>query len=917
MSKFFRNNIFISVAIIVFSLFISSYIVFDLGDKVFAQRFTEERRVPLQFDFVSQWNGGVVSGTTATDISGGNNGTLLGRTTVVSGIFGEAFKFNGSSAYIKIGNPASLNFGTGSFSLDVWFIGGVGRRSSIGNIIRKSNYPEKGPGAGYWLRIGTSEGGQMLEFFTGETVGYENQFRGSIATPINSGTWYRVVATRDDAGTMKLYVNGELKGTAKAPNADTTSEAPFTIGAWDDRFGAREFFSGLIEEVSVYNRALDSSEIEFAYKEMRQILAAKDSGVPFPGNCNTRQKCLQYCEVPENTPECVDFAEAAGFIGEEEAAQARKYVPLILQELTPGKCDTKEQCESYCEDPVNTLECMEFAVKYEVLPQDELEMLEKILPFMRAGKMPGGCRSKIECEDYCSDGDNFEECLDIGLAIGVVKPDEVDIIRKSGGKGPGNCRSSEACEEFCSEPENQPECMDFAVKIGLMTQEEAEQAQAAGDVRECFEDADEEIISCFVTNLGTGLFEQMMAGKMPYDFAIIEKMRNAKACVKQYSDQATDVLGDFLRALPAADACVAAEFGPDFIERLQKMTVPCSQMKGVRGKMEACFLQGTNALFEPCAQEECGQVQSCMSEVSKPLSNIAKMVEAEDPAKSQKREFSEVMQDKFNSCGIDPNFNPMTCISESTCTEFFACLNPSGSQQSQGDSPSEMPPELEIRMDSCRKELLDSTMRECTSKPTCNEVNACLDEMQQSSGDKDLGEKLELPLDVELRMTACQKEKFQIKLEPCFALSCSEFDACINSLTQGAGGEGQQQQDESDPRIKAKMQACTDEKVNACIAKPCSEFTSCMSALGQGGEGGEGEGQSNSAVSAKVRSCQQPSQESQPPAQSPKQPTGESSNEIPITPGLCAQFSSTPACSYVGSPNSQNYQLCKQCYPDR
>ena len=907
MNTYFRRNIFISIAVLIFSLLVGSYIIFNSEEQVLAQQSAEE---PLQFDFVNQWNGSEVSGATAIDIGEGNDGTLLSGATVASGRFGKAFKFHGMGPFIKMGNPESLNFGTGPFSLDAWFIGGIGGDSSIGNIIRKSSYPGDGNGAGYWLRIGRSEGGNVLEFFTGETVGYEDQPRGRIATPINSSTWYRVVATRDGDGTMKLYVNGELKGTAKAPNADATSEAPFTIGAWDDRFGVREFFSGLIEEVSVYNRALTSAEVQSFYKELRQILAAKDSGVPFPGNCNTRQKCLKYCEASENIIECINFAEAAGFISAEEAAQARKYNPLIARGVTPGKCASAEQCEAYCADTDHALECMEFAVEYEIFPEDELEILRKILPFMRAGTMPGGCKSKDECEAYCTADGHFEECLDLGLALGVINPDEVDIIRKSGGKGPGGCRSKNACEAFCQKTENQKECTDFAVKIGLMTQEEADQAQAAGDVGQCFAEADENIISCFVNSLGTDLFEQMKAGKMPYDIAIIEKMRKAKACVKQYSDEATDQLGNFLKLMPAADACVTAELGPDFIGRLRRMTVPCSQMNGIKGKMEACFLKGTNALFEPCAQKECNQVQSCMMEVSKPLMGIAREVEPSDQEKSQKREFPKVIADKLNSCGIDPNFDPNTCVSKSTCTEFFSCLNPSGKEQpqgpGQGDQPGEfeMPPEFKSRMESCQKELIDIKMHECTDKPTCAEVNSCLKAQQQGGprggpegGDKDMGKKMELPLDVESRLMACMKEEIQVKMDACFALSCSEFGACLKSLTQGAGGQGQQQQQggqqqESDPKIKAKMQACADEKINACIEKPCGEFMTCINSLQQGG--GEGQqqkgekGQSNPAIEAKMKSCQpkgakggdkgggqqQPPQGSQPPSGSFQPPAG-------------------------------------------
>jgi hypothetical protein len=31
----------------------------------------------------------------------------------------------------------------------------------------------------------------------------------------------------------------------------------------------------------------------------------------------------------------------------------------------------------------------------------------------------------------------------------------------------------------------------------------------------------------------------------------------------------------------------------------------------------------------------------------------------------------------------------------------------------------------------------------------------------------------------------------------------------------------------------------------------------------------------------------------------------------------CSMFASVPACSYVGSPDSQGYQMCKQCFPNK
>ena len=1034
MGAFFRKNSFTFLSVLVFSLFAGFHIIFAQSA-----------------DLVSQWDGDAVSGRTALDVKNGNNGTLSGGVSIVPGKVGNAFTFNGSGS-INAGNPASLNFGAGPFSLEVWFNWDGAGGTVVNNIIRKSNYPSRGPGSGYWLRIG---GGQ-LEFSVGATTGPDGQ--SFITAPVSSGAWHHAVAVKDGSGGVKLYVDGQSVGTIhrQAGNANSTSEDPFVIGAWR---GSTEFFHGLIDEVSVYSRALDSSEVESLYdaaegdselyraiepyikrgetpgqcttvrecrayceleenfdecfdfavkaglieiedpyllalqngegpggcigedacaeyceearhikecvaflekfdvlpqdvlqqlheliaaceqepdfvaciesgaegpeepvdpgaiiqvgvdisqaaqtiqdaiqrgespgkckdeascraycenidhideclvfvekfnlatsdelKEMRQMAAARDAGVPFPGNCNSRQSCLQYCEAPSRAVECVNFAEAAGFITGDEAKQARKFAPLIARGETPGGCTTKDQCEAYCEQGVHIDECLDFAIKHELFPPDDLEIMKKIQPFIKAGTMPGGCKSKTECEAYCTDGTHFEECLEIALAIGVINPDEVDMIRKSGGKGPGNCRSREACEAFCQEPTNQRECMDFAVKIGLMTPEEAEQAQSAGDMSQCFEEADEKITACFVTNLGVDMFEQMKAGKMPHDIAILEKMRKAQACMKQYSDQATDILEDFLRAMPVADACIAGELGPDFVERLRKMTVPCSQMKGITGTMEACFQKGMSALFEPCAAKDCSEIQSCMTDVGKSFASITGQVEGGDHPEFQEQELPPVLQEKLNSCGIDANFDPNICVSEPTCKEFFSCLNPIGSQTDTGslEEPSgDMPPELKARMDSCKGELAE-----------------------------------------------IMKEEIQAKLDACLVLSCPEFDACMKSLQQSGGEQQEQQEQTPDPAIQAKFESCFPQDQGG--GPPPGDNGPSG---GAPPSGGGDQSQVPGGYSSWQEFCM-------------AQP-GDSRCSSSTPQVDCSLFNSVPACSYVGEPGSQNYNYCKQCYPDR
>lgn len=154
-----------------------------------------------------------------------------------------------------MGNPGNLNFGTGPFSLEAWFQWDGG--SGVNNIIRKSDYPASGPGSGYWLRVGNG----TLEFSIGATTGPEGQT--IITAPVSAGAWHLAIGAKDSSGGVHLYVDGQSTGNTvrQAASANSTSGTPFTLGAWNNG-GTSEFFSGLIDEVAVYNRALSASEAQ-------------------------------------------------------------------------------------------------------------------------------------------------------------------------------------------------------------------------------------------------------------------------------------------------------------------------------------------------------------------------------------------------------------------------------------------------------------------------------------------------------------------------------------------------------------------------------------------------------------------------------------------------------------------------------
>ena len=86
--------------------------------------------------------------------------------------------------------------------------------------------------------------------------------------------------------------------------------------------------------------------------------------------------------------------------------------------------------------------------------------------------MPGGCKSKAECESYCRTQGHFEECIQFGTRAGFIDPKHAEKIRETGDKGPGGCDSPDACRAYCAEPSHQEECFRFAEERGFIDEEE-------------------------------------------------------------------------------------------------------------------------------------------------------------------------------------------------------------------------------------------------------------------------------------------------------------------------------------------------------------------------------------------------------------------------------------------------------------
>jgi hypothetical protein len=202
---------------------------------------------PAPANMISWWPGD----GNASDIQGGNNGTLQGGATFASGEVGQAFSFNGTSAHIEVPDSPSLN-PTNQITIDTWVKTSSDSRQGL---VSKLNQSFSSPDGSYDLTIVNAS---LVEFFV-NGAGYLRP-----AASVCDGQWHHLAGTYD-GNTMSLYVDGALAGSTSASGAITQSTRPLYLGAELRDNADSGFLNGQLDEVEIFNVALSGNQIAAIY----------------------------------------------------------------------------------------------------------------------------------------------------------------------------------------------------------------------------------------------------------------------------------------------------------------------------------------------------------------------------------------------------------------------------------------------------------------------------------------------------------------------------------------------------------------------------------------------------------------------------------------------------------------------------
>ena len=218
------------------------------------------------------------TGTVAHDASGNPNpheGTLSGEGVkwAAAGKYGSGLKFEGGGGCVSIPDATELQLGE-EFTLESW-VRPEGELSQAPAIFKEST--EGSPS--YGLGIGFDTPGKPEGQIGKAGNAHQDIAAGASLEP---EVWSHLALTYDGAK-LRLYVNGTLETTKYALAPISQGSGPLTIGC-----GGSGHFEGRVDEVRIYNRALDGGEVAIdGGVAIQTPAAAPIAAYPFDENTGT------------------------------------------------------------------------------------------------------------------------------------------------------------------------------------------------------------------------------------------------------------------------------------------------------------------------------------------------------------------------------------------------------------------------------------------------------------------------------------------------------------------------------------------------------------------------------------------------------------------------------------------------------
>jgi hypothetical protein len=209
---------------------------------------------------VGIWSFDEGSDTTANDISGWeNNGTLVNSpvwrcasvdTNYTPSGQGCSLEFNGSTNYVDVGNPTSLQI-VNNFTVEMW----AKFDPSQGSLWDPISHGHSSTQGWVWQASGAS---------LGILFGYGGTITGpGFSKDLRDNTWHHLVAVKSSTAGAVLYLDGKEDNKMSSRTGDVELIAGQNLNIGRDPIGRN--INGLIDEVRIYATDLTAAKIQSQY----------------------------------------------------------------------------------------------------------------------------------------------------------------------------------------------------------------------------------------------------------------------------------------------------------------------------------------------------------------------------------------------------------------------------------------------------------------------------------------------------------------------------------------------------------------------------------------------------------------------------------------------------------------------------
>ena len=227
----------------------------------------------------------------ANDMSGnGNNGTMNGTIQFVNGVLDSSAEFNSSQGdYVAVSNSASFQ-NLSSTSISLWVKPtsfDLGLYADAESLVSKG-WGEVASSFGLYIRRNSDAGTTTASSFDSIKFVFDWGTK-TLSSPFYSpNNWYNCVAIAT-SDTVKLFVDNTLVGAISSTNQIISNSYPIYINyhTWYGGSSSSSRFGGDIDDIKIYNRALNNAEVHTIYNSVAFI---PQNGLvayyPFNGNAN-------------------------------------------------------------------------------------------------------------------------------------------------------------------------------------------------------------------------------------------------------------------------------------------------------------------------------------------------------------------------------------------------------------------------------------------------------------------------------------------------------------------------------------------------------------------------------------------------------------------------------------------------------